>query len=72
MNSLYKTFLHKFQSETIGQGLSVNEVAKMMCVHPKTVYGWFALRASTTFTLKALRHIQIQNMTESSSTRHSS
>ena len=45
MNAMYKTFLHKFQAETIGQGMSVNEVAKLMCVHPKTVYGWFALRA---------------------------
>lgn len=43
MNAMYKTFLRKFQAETIGQGMSVNEVAKLMCVHPKTVYGWFRL-----------------------------
>ena len=41
MNSLYKAFLRKFQMETIGQGISVKELAEMMCVHPKTVYGWF-------------------------------
>lgn len=44
MNSLYKTFLHKFQAETIGKGMSVSEVAKLMCVHPKTVYEWFRKR----------------------------
>ena len=45
MSDMYKAFLRKFQMKTIGQGISVKELAEMMCVHPKTVYGWFGLRA---------------------------
>ena len=45
MSDMYKAFLRRFQAETLGQGMSVKQVAEIMRVHPKTVYGWFGLRA---------------------------
>ena len=45
MSDMYRAFLRRFQAETLGQGMSVKQVAEIMRVHPKTVYGWFALRS---------------------------
>lgn len=45
MSDMYRAFLRRFQAETLGQGMSVKQVAEIMRVHPKTVYGWFGLRA---------------------------
>ena len=45
MSDMYRAFLRRFQAETLGHGMSVKQVAEIMRVHPKTVYGWFALRA---------------------------
>lgn len=41
MSDMYRAFLRRFQAETLGQGMSVKQVAEIMRVHPKTVYGWF-------------------------------
>lgn len=43
MSDMYRAFLRRFQAETLGQGMSVKQVAEIMRVHPKTVYGWFRL-----------------------------
>jgi hypothetical protein len=43
MSDMYKAFIRRFQAATIGQGMSVKQIAEIMRVHPKTVYGWFRL-----------------------------
>ena len=43
MSDMYRAFLRRFQAETLGHGMSVKQVAEIMRVHPKTVYGWFRL-----------------------------
>ena len=43
MSDMYRAVLRRFQAETLGQGMTVKQVAEIMRVHPKTVYGWFRM-----------------------------